>query len=60
MWLFRPIDEAPNEECISIKHGQQQTKIIRPKQKNKYCDPQGNLINDPDLIQEVQRGEALM
>jgi hypothetical protein len=51
---------GPNEEGISIKHGQQQTKIIRPKQKNKYRDPQGNLINDPDLIQEVQRGEALM
>jgi hypothetical protein len=52
---FVPIEDAPNEEDISVKHGQQPTKIVSVKTKRNYYDPQGNEINDPDLIDEIQR-----
>jgi hypothetical protein len=51
-----PIEDAPNEEGISVKHGQQPIKIVSAKTKRKYYDSRGNEINDPDLIDEVQRG----
>ncbi|HEY7695954.1 MAG TPA: hypothetical protein VH797_07640 [Nitrososphaeraceae archaeon] len=50
-----PIEDAPNEEGISVKHDQQPTKIVSVKTKRNYYDPQGNEINDPDLIDEIQR-----
>jgi hypothetical protein len=48
--------EAPSDEGVSIKHKQQQTKIISGKGKRKYYDRQGTEINDPDLIQDIEQG----
>jgi hypothetical protein len=51
------VEEAPNEEGISIKHNNKQTAIISPKRKKKkYYDKQGNEINDEDLIRLIQQG----
>ncbi len=48
---------APTDEEIKSKHGQTKPRIITAKtKKKKYYDKQGNLINDPDLIAEIQRG----
>ena len=49
-------EEAPNEEGVTIKHNKQQTKIVTGKRKKRYYDKQGNEINDPDLIADIQRG----
>ena len=49
-------EEAPNEESIKIKHEQKKTRIISGKINKKYHDKSGNLITDPDLIAEIQRG----
>jgi hypothetical protein len=49
--------EAGTDEKIKSRFGpNNQTRIIRPKVKKKYYDSQGTEINDPDLIQEIQRG----
>jgi hypothetical protein len=49
-------EEAPNEEGISIKHNEQQTRIVSGKKKKKYRDKFGTEINDPDLIADIRRG----
>lgn len=51
-------NEAPTEEGIKGKFsGKQETRIISAKNKNKkYYDQSGNIINDPDLIAEIQKG----
>lgn len=38
------VEEAPNEEGISIKHNKQQTRIVSGKSKWKYYDKSGNEI----------------
>ena len=49
--------EAGTDEKIKSRFGpNQQTRIVSPKPIKKYYDQSGNLINDPDLIQEVERG----
>jgi|KBSMisStandDraft_5_1062788.scaffolds.fasta_scaffold690623_1 hypothetical protein len=50
--------EATNEEGIQAKFsGQSKTMIVSAKGRaKKYYDSNGNLISDPELIQEVQRG----
>lgn len=52
---YLPKDTAP-DEAYQSKFGPQQSKIISPKKQKKYYDKAGNEINDPDLIQEIQRG----
>ena len=54
-YTFRE-EEAPNEEGVTIKHKQQQTKIISGKGKKKYYDKFGTEINDPDFIQDIVQG----
>lgn len=50
-------NEAPTEEGIKGKFsGKQETRIISARSRKKYYDKQGNEINDPDLIDEIQRG----
>jgi hypothetical protein len=49
-------EQSPNEEGVTIKHNKQQTAIISGKGKKKYYDKFGTEINDPDLIDEIQRG----
>lgn len=53
-------EEATNEEGISIKHNKQQTRIVTPKTRKKYYSKDGNLITDPDLIAEVQKGNTVI
>jgi hypothetical protein len=51
--------EAPNQEGISVKHGQQgQTAIISGKRKKRYFDKQGNEINpdDKDTLDLIRQG----
>lgn len=48
--------EAPNEESVKIKHEKQQTAIISGRRKKKHYSKDGNLINDPDLIAEIEKG----
>ena len=52
-------NEAAQEEAITGKlKGQGQTRIISAKKK-KYYDKKGNLITDPDLIQDIERGATV-
>lgn len=49
--------EAPTEEGIKGKFsGKTEPRIISARSKKKYYDKQGNLITDPDLIDDIQRG----
>lgn len=52
---FLPNETTP-EGTYQSKFGPQQSKIITAKKKKKYYDKQGNEINDPDLIQEIEQG----
>jgi hypothetical protein len=53
-------ESAPTEQGLKSKHGQTKPRIITAKtKKKKYHDKQGNLINDPDLIAEIQRGATV-
>jgi hypothetical protein len=54
--------EAPTEERIKGKFsGKQETRIISAKNRNKrYYDKYGNEINDPDLIEDIQRGMTVI
>jgi hypothetical protein len=54
-YIFRE-KEAPNEEGVSIKHKQQQTRIISGKGKKKYYDKFGSEITDETLIKDIQQG----
>ena len=54
-YIFRQ-EEAPNEEGVSIKHKQQQTKIISGNGKKKHYDKFGTEINDEQLIQDIEQG----
>lgn len=38
----------------------QETMIITGKSRKKYVDKQGNEINDPDIIAEVQKGYTVI
>jgi rubredoxin len=58
-YVFRE-EEAPNEEGVTIKHKQHRTEIISGKRNKKHYDKSGNLINDPDMIQEIQRGNTFI
>ncbi len=49
-------EPTATEEGIIPKHGKQETRIITAKSRKKYYDKQGNEINDPDLIADIQRG----
>jgi hypothetical protein len=48
--------DAPNEEGIAIKHEKGKTTIVSRKRNKKFYDDNGNEINDPDLIQQIQQG----
>ena len=54
--------EAPTEEGIKGKFsGMTETRIICAKNRNKrYYDKHGNEINDPDLIEDIQRGMTVI
>ena len=54
-YIYRK-EEAVNEQAIQSKHAKQQTVIVSGKRKKRYYDKQGNEINDPDLIADIQRG----
>jgi hypothetical protein len=54
------VQDAPNEEGISVKHGKQQTAIVSGKRKKKHFDSWGTEITDPDLIDEIQRGNTVI
>lgn len=53
-------EDAPNEECVKIKHEQNQTRIVSGRSKRKYHDKQGNEINDEQLIQDIQQGANII
>jgi hypothetical protein len=50
-------NEAPTEEGIKGKFsGKTETRITTARSTKKYYDKSGNLITDPDLIADIQRG----
>ena len=53
-------EEAINEDTIQPQHAKQQTTIISGKRNKKYYDKSGNLITDPDLIAEIQKGATVI
>jgi hypothetical protein len=53
-------EPTATEEGIEPKHGAQETRIITAKSSKKYYDNFGNLINDPDLIAEAQKGNTII
>ena len=56
---YLPSDTSP-DDVYKSRFGTQQTKIISPRKQNKYYDKQGNEINDPDLIADIQRGATVV
>jgi uncharacterized Zn finger protein (UPF0148 family) len=53
-------DTATSEDIKGkFKGPNQKTNIISAKKKRKYYDKQGNLITDPDLIQDIERGATV-
>jgi hypothetical protein len=50
-------DTATTEDIKGkFKGPNQKSQIISAKKKKKYYDKQGNIINDPDLIADIERG----
>jgi hypothetical protein len=43
-----------------FKGPNQKSQIISAKKKKKYYDKQGNIINDPDLIADIERGATVI
>lgn len=53
-------EEAPNEDTYITGFVPDSPEIVSAKRKKKYYDKQGNVINDPDLIGEIQRGANII
>ena len=51
--------DTASEESMTGRHKKQQTRIISQRKKKKYYDKKGNLITDPDLIQDIDRGATV-
>ena len=54
-------DTATTEDIKGkFKGPNQKSQIISAKKKRKYYDSEGNIINDPDLIADIERGATVI